>query len=660
MAASRKKRLFLIDGYAIVYRAHFAMIRNPLLTSDGRHTSALFGFVNSVFKLLRDEAPDYLAAVFDGKEKTFRHEIFPEYKATREKMPDELRQQLSDLWKLVDAMNIPRLEVEGYEADDVIGSLAVRAKQADLEAYIVSGDKDFMQLVNDSTFVYSPGRQNAPTTVFDRDQVMDKWGVWPEQMIDLLALMGDASDNVPGVHGVGKKTATQLLHEYGTFDDVLHHAPDVRNKRVRASLTDDVDNARLSKELVTIRTDVPLDLSVDELRRRSFDFEALDSLFRDLEFYALQNQLHAFSQKESSEEPGIHNGKTYVCVTAPGELHTVLRALLSAGLVSLDIESTSTDPMQAEIVGLSFSVTPDEGWYIPILFPEKKKDQFTEEGGDLQAVLEAIRPVLEDESIPKTGQNIKYDLLILKNHEIDVKGVVFDTMVAAHLLRPEVRSYKLDYLSQEYLHYRTQPITDLIGMGKDQISMTQVPVDRVTHYAAEDADVALQLTAVLEKELEDEHLLEFMNRVEIPLIPVLVRMEQNGVYVHREMMAEMSNWMEKKLDVFRREIHALAGTEFNVNSSQQLAVILFDKLNLPHSRKRSTDVNVLESLRNEHPLPGKVLEYRKFQKLKSTYVDAIPKLLNPKTGRIHSSFSQTATATGRLSSSNPNFQNIPI
>lgn len=644
----------------MVYRAHFAMIRNPLMTSDGRYTGALFGFVNSMFKLLRKEDPDYIVAVFDGKEKTFRHEMYPEYKATREKMPDELRAQLPDLWKLADAMNLPRLEVEGYEADDVIGTLAVRANEAGMEVYIVSGDKDFMQLVNDFVSVLVPGRQNEPDTVYRHDQVVEKWGVAPAQIIDLLGLMGDTSDNVPGVRGVGPKTAVDLLKEYRNLDNVLEHAEEVENKRVRNGLISGHENAQLSKKLVTIKTDLPLPVSVEDLKRKSFDFDLMDEIFSDLEFFGFKGQLDVFREDEGvAIRPGKED-KRYECVDSAEELSRMINALEDADLISLDIESTSTEPMLAEIVGLSFSVAEDEGWYVPIEFPEKKGSLFRKSGSDLKSVLEPIKPLLEDESLPKCGQNIKYDMLILANHGIHVQGVVFDTMIAAHLLKPDARSYKLDYLSQQYLNYRAQPITELIGTGENQISMSDVPLEKVSWYAAEDADLAFRLTPILRDNLQNEKLLDFFERVEVPLIPVLVQMERNGVFVDPELMSEMSQWMEKKLGAFSWEIYALAGTEFNVNSPQQLAVILFDRLNLPTVRRRSTDVSVLEMLRNKHPLPGKVLEYRKFQKLKSTYVDAIPKLIHSRTGRIHTSFSQTIAATGRLSSSNPNFQNIPI
>ncbi|MBH32000.1 MAG: DNA polymerase I [Candidatus Marinimicrobia bacterium] len=657
VSSSDKKKLFLIDGYAMVYRAHFAMIRNPLITSKGLHTSALFGFVNSVFKLLRDEAPDYLAAVFDGKEKTFRHKMYPEYKATREKMPDELREQLPHMWRLLEAMNIPRFEVEGFEADDVIGTLACRAAEEGLECRIVSGDKDFMQLVTDAIFLHAPAK-GGDSTIYGTAEVEEKWGVPPDRIIDLLGLMGDSSDNVPGVPGVGEKTAVKLIREYGDFDNILANAEMVKNKRVREGLTNGTAEARLSRELVTIKTDLEVSVELNDMEMGPFHFEAMEELFRELEFFRLQSQLDAFRGDDEVRIEADVN-KDYLNVKSRKELDAMINELKKAQLISFDVESTSTDPILAEIVGLSFSIRPDEGWYVPIRFPEKVDELY---GGkdDLTTILEALSPLLEDPTHLKCGQNIKYDMVILKRHGLAVNGVEFDTMVAAHLLRPESRSYKLDDLSEEHLRYSMQPISDLIGTGKGQKGMDEVPLEDITFYAVEDADVCLQLNPILRKELAESSLEEFFHRVELPLIPCLVSMETDGVFVDEQLMCDMSIWMQNKLDGFSDEIHEDAGNEFNINSPQQLANILFDVLGLPKIRKRSTDVNVLESLKNLHPLPEKILEYRKFQKLKSTYVDAIPEMIHPETGRIHSSFNQTVAATGRLSSSNPNFQNIPI
>jgi DNA polymerase-1 len=651
-----RKRLFLIDGYAMLYRAHFALIRNPLITSYGLPTSALYGFVNQMLRLIREEDPEYLAAVFDAREKTFRHERYPEYKATREKMPEELEKQLPYLWEILKAMQIVTLEKPGYEADDIIGTLAHWGVDHGLDVYIVSGDKDFMQLVNDHIFLYAPGGRNMTLRVYDRDGVMEKWGVPPEKIIDLLGLMGDASDNVPGVRGVGEKSAVKLIQEFGSLEAALENADKVANKRIRNGLLEYRDAALLSRELVTIDTQVELDCRIPDLKRNQFDVDSLRKLFQELEFRGLINQLEEFRSdgKTDREKPA----KDYNNVNNPDDLKSFVKSITADTLVSFDLETTSVDPMRAEIVGFSFSVAPDTGIYIPIRYPEKTKNLFGED--DLQAVLSMLKPVLEDPAIPKTGQNVKYDALILERYGLAVRGIAFDTMIAAHLINPAARSYKLDNLAREYLNYDMVPIEELIGRGRNQVVMDEVPLDKVTYYAAEDADIALQLTPIFREKLQEGELYDFFNKIELPLIPVLITMERAGVYVDPEILTAMSRELAKKIDGLVADIVREAGTEFNVNSTQQLAHILFDILGLPKIRKRSTAEAVLEQLRDKHPLPGLILEYRKLNKLKNTYLDPLPEYIHPETGRIHTSFSQTVAATGRLSSSNPNFQNIPV
>lgn len=651
---SSRKNLFLIDGYALLYRAHFAFIRNPLITSYGLHTSALFGFVNQLFRLLQAENPDYLVAVFDAKEKTFRHERYPEYKATREKMPDELVDQLPYLWKLLEAMNIVTMVKPGFEADDIIGTLAQQAPEHDLDTYIVSGDKDFMQLVNDHVFLYTTAHRTQEVIIYDHEGVVNKWGVPPDKIIDLLGLMGDSSDNVPGVRGVGEKSAVKLINEYGSLENALQNADKVTNKRVKNGLLDCREEALLSRELVTIDTAVELDYSIPELARNDFNFEELEDQFRRLEFTGLLKNLESFR----AVEPVQKIKKNYSTITGFEELKQFVQELAKSTLISFDLETTSVDPMQAGIVGFSFSTEPDSGTYIPVRYLNKISNHFGDD--DLQTILDLLQPVLENSKIGKTGQNIKYDNLILLRHGIEVAGIIFDTMLAAHLIKPELRSYKLDNLSQEYLNYTMIPITDLIGAGKKQITFDQVELGQAAEYAAEDADVAGQLTTIFQPELEKNALQGFFNQIEIPLLPVLTRMEYTGVYVDRDMLRAMSSEYGKQIDNLVTEIHAVAGTEFNVNSTQQLAQILFDVLNLRQVKKRSTAENVLEELKPDHPLPGLMLEYRKRAKLKSTYLDALAELVNPDTGRIHSTFNQAIAATGRLSSTNPNFQNIPI
>lgn len=652
---STRKKIYLIDGYALLYRAHFAFIRNPLITSYGLHTSALFGFINQVFRLIQAEEPDYLAAVFDAKEKTFRHERYPEYKATREKMPEELVDQLPHLWQLLEAMNIVRLVKPGFEADDIIGTLTRQSGHHNLDTYIFSGDKDFMQLVNDHVFLYTTAHRTQEVIIYDREAVINKWGVPPEKIIDLLGLMGDSSDNVPGVRGVGEKSAVKLLHQFGSLEQALEKADQVTNKRVRNGLLANQAEALLSKELVTIVTDLDLDYTIPEMERVGFNFDELEDLFRKLEFTALTRNLESF-RSEEEPEPAIE--KNYRTILNLEELREYVDGISSGQLLSLDLETTSVDPMRAQIVGISLSLSADCGVYIPVEYADKEENNFGAD--DLAAVGTILKPLLEDPAIPKTGQNIKYDVLILKRFGMEVQGIEFDTMIAAHLFKPEMRSYKLDNLSTEYLNYSMIPITDLIGTGRDQITFDQVRLEPAARYASEDADVAGQLSVIFRRQLEENGLDEYYNKVEIPLIPVLTAMEYHGVFVDTIILEKMSLQFGGQLTELVDQIHAGAGTEFNVNSTQQLAQILFDQIGLKPVRARSTAENVLEVLKEQHPLPALMLDYRKLAKLKSTYLDALVELVNPDTGRIHTTFNQTIAATGRLSSTNPNFQNIPI
>ena len=654
MKKIKKNNFYLIDGYALLYRSHFALIRNPLINTKGQHTSALYGFTNTLLKLIKEDSPDYIVAVFDGKEKTFRHKMYPEYKATREKMPDELRSQLSILWDLVESFNIKSLLVNGFEADDIIGTLAIMGKKNNLNCRIISGDKDFMQLVDSNIKLHSPGK-NGATIIYGPDEVKKKWGVPPSQIVDLLGLMGDSSDNVPGVRGVGVKTAVKLLEKYGSFEKILENADDIENKKIRDCLKNESELAYLSKKLVTIKTDMDLDVDFKDLRLKEFNLKKLTNIFDELEFHKFKKELN-FS---NSTKKNNKIKKSYLIVDDDSKLSNMINELKNSKLISLDLETTSVNPIEADIVGFSFSINKNSGWYIPILFPNKKKNIFNGED-DLKTVLSQLKEILENEKIHKCGQNIKYDLLIFKRHNIYINSITFDTMIASHLIKPEERSYKLDRLSQEYLNYEMMPISQLIGVGKDQKKMYDVKLEKITFYAVEDADVCLQLVKKLNDKILNDGLYDFFQKIELPLIDVLTDMELNGVYVDKDMMKKMSLWMENKLLLLSKEIFKISGKEFNINSPKQLSEILFDEIGLKQVKKRSTDVTVLEFLKNTHPLPKKILEYRTIQKLKSTYVDTLPELINKETGRIHTSFSQTITSTGRLSSSNPNFQNIPI
>ena len=652
--AKKNKRLFIIDGYAVLYRAHYALIRNPLITSYGFHTSALFGFANQLIKIIKDEKPDYLVCAFDSKEKTFRHKIYSKYKANRPDMPEELQEQIPHLWELLDGMNIPVLKKPGFEADDIIGTITESMSGEEVESYIVSGDKDFMQLINEKIFLYSPGKRNTSPDIYDRQGVINKWGLPPEKIIDLLALMGDSSDNVPGVAGVGVKTAVKLLKEFDNIESVLDNASKITNKRVHNGLVNGKDVAFLSRELVTIVKDVDVDTTLDSFVLKSFDQESLGKKFEELEFYALLKYLAVDS---ASTEINKVN-KNYSTILNIDDLKNMVSNILDAKFVSIDLETTSVDPMVAKIVGVSISIKKNSGFYIPIEYPEKTKNNFGE--NDLKSVLSIIKEFLEDDKIKKIGQNIKYDALILFRNGIKISNIFLDTMVAAHVLNPSARSYKLDVLSLEFLNYNMVPIEDLIGRGKDQITMDLVPLDKIAFYAIEDADVVFQLAELFLPKLEENGQIDFFMKIEMPLINILMQMQHEGVYVDEKSLNDMSFRIGQKLDSLVENIHSISGKEFNINSTQQLAIILFDDLNLTQIKKRSTAENVLKELINEHELPEIILSYRKLNKLKNTYIDALPSSINPNTKRIHSTFNQTIASTGRLSSAGPNFQNIPI
>lgn len=651
----KNKRLYLIDGYAMLYRSHFALIRNPLINSKGMHTSALFGFINQIMKLINKDKPDLMVAAFDTSKKTFRHEKYAEYKATREKMPEEMIAQLPYLWKILKSMGIPTLEQPGFEADDIIGTLSKMASKEELDVFIVSGDKDFMQLINERIFLYAPAGKQSGVKIYDRNGVIDKWGVPPEKIIDLLGLMGDSSDNVPGVPGVGEKTAVKLIHKYGSLEASLDHADEVKNKRAREGLQNARAEALLSKELVTIDTNMDLDLDFSTLKTNDLDKEPLIDIFKELEFESLLKQI--LGTGGQAQKKYDLPKKYYKTLFTEDEVKSFFASIKNDEWLSFDIETTSVQPMSCDIVGFSFSNKKNTGVYIPIHWPEREDslfDNYTEK------IIELMRPVMENALIPKTGQNVKFDSLILLRHELKVEGIMFDTMIAAHLLKPEIRSLKLETLSLDYLNYTMVPIEDLIGKGRDQISMAEVNVEKISFYASEDADITLQLTHIFEKKLKEENLSKFFNEVEIPLLPVLIEMEFNGMFIDSDLLKSMSDKIGEKLKGLIERIYKESGFEFNINSTQQLAKILFEVIGLPEIKKRSTAEDVLESLKGQHILPELVLEYRKLNKLKNTYIDALPELKIPSTGRIHSTFNQTITATGRLSSSNPNFQNIPI
>ena len=522
------KRLFVIDGMAQIYRSHFAMIKNPLLTKDGRHTSAIFGFMNSLFKLIRDENPDYLVVVLDSKEPTFRHKLYTEYKATREKMPDELVEQLEPLFKVISHTNIPILKKPGFEADDIMGTLVKRAEKSGLITYLVTGDKDMMQLISETTFMYSPGNSYKPTTIYDKEKVKEKWGVGPEGIIDMLALVGDSSDNVPGVDGVGPKTAKKLLDEYKNIETILENAEKAKNKRVRNGLINGRDLVYLSRELVTLHCAVPLEFHLEECSRKDMNIDALTQDFQNLEMYSLISQVESF--RSNGSKIVAEHEKNYEIIRTLDQLKALIQKIQKAELISFDLETTSIKALEADIVGISFSLAIHSGYYIPVEFPEKSPEVDL----DLALILEYLKPIIENPKNCFCGQNIKYDALVLSRYDIYLENIVFDTMVAEYLLHPEKNSYKLDYLSLDYLNFQMIPIENLIGSGLHQKSMAEVALKDISNYAIEDADVAYQLSAILKDELKKNNLMMPYNEIEIPLIPVLTEIEKNGIYLNMD------------------------------------------------------------------------------------------------------------------------------
>lgn len=655
--------LYLIDGSALVYRSHFAFSRTPLTGPSGQPTGATFGVALFLNSLLNRPDVDLIACVLDARGQTFRHEIFPDYKATRQKMPEELSGQLEGIKEMVQALGIQTIEMPGYEADDLIGTLAVRAADQGLDVVIVSGDKDFGQLVGDRIRLLVPKGKGEGLEIMDAEAVLEKWGVPPEKIIDFMGLKGDSSDNVPGVPKVGDKTAAELIGQFGSLEEVLRRAEEVKKPSLRDNLRQFSDQARLSRRLVTIDTSVPIELSPDQLIKRAADTPRLLEIYRKCGF-------HSLMEKVEVEKTASAAGLDYSAITSAEALEELLPHLRDGKPLSVDLETTSLNPMEAEIVGFSFSVEEGKAYYVPVRqghFSEGARE-FSRLGESVAPetcwVLERFRPILEDAKVPKCGQNLKYDALVLRCYGIRLDGIVFDTMVASYVLDPSRRQHNLDSLALQYLNFKKIPTSDLIGSGRDQISMADVPLDRIMRYACEDADIARRLSVLLDRGLREEGLNDLFIQLELPLMPVLMEMEYNGVVLDLDLLSQLSVEMGSKLDELSRQIYELAGIEFNINSTQQLQHILFEKLGLKPVKKTktgySTDVEVLEKLAPLDPLPRTLLDYRQLQKLKSTYVDALPRMVNPVTKRVHTSFNQTVAATGRLSSSDPNLQNIPV
>ncbi len=647
------ERLFLIDGMAIAYRAYFAFINRPLKNKEGLNTSAVYGFVSTLFKILDTENPEHIAVAFDSKEPTFRHKKFPEYKATRQVIPDDLIPQLGYLKEVVEAMNIPVLEIPGWEADDIIGTLARKAENAGYETYMVTPDKDFMQLVSDRIKLYRPSRAGNDFEIIDEEGVRKKFGVSPQQVIDVLGLMGDASDNIPGVKGIGEKTAIPLVRKFGSIPDIYEHLDEIDKKSLREKLESQKEQAFLSRELVTIATDVPVNISVDTLQRAEPDRRKLAELFRYLEFKRFLERIQEGAQLDLATHEDVSSVRhTYVIVDSAERFEELLDALGKASRFAFDTETTSTNPHLGELVGMSFAVEPGVAWYIPWRGSFNRSE-----------ILPGVLGILSDSSKTIVGQNLKYDLLVMRWLGLVTRSPLYDTMIASYILAPS-GEHNMDALAERYLGYKPISIKELIGSGKKRITMDQVPVEKVAEYAAEDADVTLRLERVLKEKLAETNQLDLLEKIEFPLIHVLTDMEAEGVRIDEALMDEIRVGMEAQIKEAEGEIFSLAGKEFNIASTQQLGKVLFEELGLPAVKKTktgfSTDASVLEQLKGKHPIIDAILVYRQMTKLKSTYIDALPKLINPKTGRVHTSYNQAIASTGRLSSSDPNLQNIPI
>jgi DNA polymerase-1 len=641
----KKPKVYLIDGSSYIYRAFFAI--SHLSNSRGFPTNAIYGFTNMLLKVLRDRGAEYAALAFDAPGPTFRHEVFGEYKANRPSMPEDLRVQIPAIKEIVSALRLPILEKEGYEADDLIATLARKLEREGVEAVIVSGDKDLMQLISSHVTMYDSMKDKT----FQIPEVKERFGVFPDKVVEVMGLMGDASDNIPGVPGIGPKTAAQLIEEFGSIEEVLKSADKIKNAKLRATLLRYAEQARLSRELAILNSEAPLDWGLEKLKIGGPDRKKLQEIFKEMEFSKL---LKDFSF------PADRREDDYRLVTDREGFEELVQSLRKAGVFALDLESTSIDPMRAEIVGLSFSFQSHQAFYLPVGHDyQEAPEQLSR-----QEVLGALRPLLEDPGVKKYGQNIKYDYILLANSGVQLRGIAGDSMVASYLLNPSKHRHSLEELAREYLDRQVITYSDVAGSGAKAIPFNRVEVEKACRYSCEDADLTLLLANLLMPKIEADGFAELFHRVEIPLIEVLAAMEMNGVKLDLPLLAVLSEEFEKQMAKTSEEVFDLAGESFNINSPQQLGKVLFERLKLPGGKRTktgySTDVEVLNELSKEFPLPAKVLEYRSLSKLKSTYVDALPQMVHPKTGRIHTSFNQTVTATGRLSSSDPNLQNIPI
>jgi DNA polymerase-1 len=674
-----QKKLFLLDAYALIFRAYYAFIRAKMINSKGLNTSAIYGFTATLEEILRLESPSHIAVVFDPPGPTFRHSKFPEYKANREATPEEIEQSVPWIKKIIDAFNIPVLEIQGYEADDVIGTLAWKARDKGFDVYMMTPDKDYAQLVRDRVFMYKPRTSGKESEVIGTREVKETFQVAdPRQVIDVLALWGDSSDNIPGAPGIGEKTAKKLISIYQSIENLFNHADDLKGK-VKESIIQNKEQIALSKDLVTIRLNVPIEFEENRLIYEGARKDELVELFRELEFKTLADRVLSTIHegevpsrpeqgslfREQASETGYISEplKTlkdiehaYGCADSPPLIEDLIDQLSKKQAFCFDTETTSLNAIDAELVGMAFSWNKNQGWYVPV--PENKESA--------SALVRKFHHILENGKSLIVGQNLKYDMQVMRNYGIHISGPVFDTMIAHYLLKPE-QKHNLDHLAEVYLKYRTIHTEELIGKkGSKQGNMRDVPVERMMDYACEDTDVTWQLYHMLKDELKQNSFESLAGEIEFPLISVLCTMEENGVRLDKEALKQFAGELETELVKLRDSIYELSGQEFNISSPKQLGEILFEKLKISSDARKtktkqySTGEEVLIRLTDKHPVIGKVLEFRTLKKLLSTYVEALPKMINPRTGFIHTSYNQAVTATGRLSSNNPNLQNIPI
>ena len=671
-------KLFLIDAYALIYRSYYAFLRNPRINSKGLNTSAIMGFCNTLNEVLTKESPTHIGVAFDHG-KTFRHDAFPEYKAQREETPEDIKLSVPLIKQILEAMHIPILQVDGFEADDIIGTVATRFGSDGIETFMLTPDKDYGQLIGPNVFMYRP-RHGGGYEIIGEKEVGDKYGIpTPAQVIDLLALMGDTADNFPGCPGVGEKTAAKLINQFGSIDNMLQHTDEIKGK-LREKVENAVEDIKMSKFLATIRTDVPMQLDLDELKVEQPDEAKLRTIFEELEFRTLinkflnkgevksktdDNQLDLFAENTTNEssEPKFAKYESikttqheYQLIENEGELRQLCDFFLTKEFVSIDTETTSTDAISAELVGLSFSAEESKAFYVPV--PANYEEALK--------VVEIFKPLYESDKIMKIGQNIKYDYEVLTRYGVTIQGKMFDTMIAHYLIQPELH-HNMDYLAETLLGYQTIHIEELLGpKGKKQKNMRDLSPTDIYEYAAEDADITLRLKNVLEPRLKELGVEELFWNIEMPLVRVLADMELNGVCLDTEALQDTSKIFNERMREYEQEIYKEAGEEFNISSPKQVGDILFGKLLIMDKPKKTktgqyvTSEEVLQSLENKSPIVRNILNYRGMKKLLSTYIDALPKLINPRTGHIHTSFNQALTATGRLSSSDPNLQNIPV